>query len=107
MELFTPVNKDCRGYTNSFKCNSCGALIYTAEYSKEIDFNYCPYCADADEETTIRANGIVNRLKITVSKAIKIKKNAFNSNKYINGLSLDYLADMLGIDRETGEYKED
>lgn len=103
---FLPVNPDKRGYTNCFRCNSCGANIYTASYCQELNYNYCPYCADADEETTIKANGIVNRLKITVGKAIKIKKNAFNSNKYINGLSLDYLADVLGIDRETGEDKE-
>ena len=46
--LFTPVNKDCRGYTNCFKCAKCGANIYTADYSKACEFNFCPYCGEAD-----------------------------------------------------------
>lgn len=93
MELFTPANKDCRGYTNSFKCNSCGALIYTAEYSKEIDFNYCPYCADAG----------IRRLKTKVSDIIKENKTGKINLQF---LSLNSVAYLLGIDTETGEEKE-
>lgn len=42
--LFTPVNKDRSGYTNRFKCTKCGANIYTADYSKHLDYRFCPYC---------------------------------------------------------------
>ena len=97
MELFTPVNPDKRGYTNCFRCNSCGALIYTAEYSKEIDFNYCPYCADAG----------IRQLRYKVAGFIKANKYGAPSAIHITGISLNSLADVLRIDKETGEYKED
>lgn len=97
MELFTPVNKDNRGYTNCFECNSCGAYIYTASYCKEIDYNYCPYCADA---------GIM-RLKEKVADLIKANKCALPSAIHITGISLNSLADLLRIDRETGEETDD
>ncbi len=94
MELFSPVNKDNRGYTNCFKCNSCGANIYTASYCQDIDYNYCPYCADA---------GIM-RLKEKVSSIIKANNTGVTNIKV---LAIDGVADLLRIDRETGEYKED
>ena len=50
MGIFKPVNADNRGYTNCYKCEKCGALIYTAEYSKFCEFNFCPYCAAPEEE---------------------------------------------------------
>lgn len=46
--IFTPVNKDCRGYTNCFKCTKCGANIYTADYSRGLEYSFCPYCGEAD-----------------------------------------------------------
>lgn len=97
MELFTPVNVDKSGYTNCFRCNSCGANIYTANYCQECEYNYCPYCADA---------GIM-RLKEKVADLIKVNKCELPSAIHITGISLNSLADVLRIDRETGEYKED
>ena len=46
--IFIPVNKDCRGYTNCFKCTECGANIYTADYSRWLEYRFCPYCGEAD-----------------------------------------------------------
>ena len=39
-----PVNPDCRGYPEYFKCSICGAHIYTSGAEKELDYNGCPYC---------------------------------------------------------------
>ena len=94
MELFRPVNPDKRGYTNCFECNSCGANIYTASYCQEIEYNYCPYCADA---------GIM-RLKEKVASIIKANNTGVTNIKV---LAIDGVADLLRIDRDTGDDKED
>ena len=39
-----PINLDCRGYPEYFKCSICGAHIYTSGAEKELDYNGCPYC---------------------------------------------------------------
>ena len=39
-----PVNPDCRGYPEYFKCSICGAHIYTSGAEKGLDYNGCPYC---------------------------------------------------------------
>lgn len=39
-----PVNPDCRGYPEYFKCSICGAYIYPSSAEKELDYNGCPYC---------------------------------------------------------------
>lgn len=46
-----PVNPDCRGYPEYFKCSICGAYIYPSGAEKELDYNGCPYCfADMRKE---------------------------------------------------------
>ena len=39
-----PMNPDCRGYSDYFKCSRCGAYIYPSIAEKELDYNGCPYC---------------------------------------------------------------
>ena len=39
-----PMNPDCRGYSDYFKCSICGAYIYPHTPEKELDYNGCPYC---------------------------------------------------------------
>lgn len=39
-----PMNPDCRGYSDYFKCSICGAYIYPRSAEKELDYNGCPYC---------------------------------------------------------------
>lgn len=39
-----PMNPDCRGYSDYFKCSICGAYIYPNIPEKELDYNGCPYC---------------------------------------------------------------
>lgn len=39
-----PMNPDCRGYSDYFKCSICGAYIYPNNVEKELDYNGCPYC---------------------------------------------------------------
>lgn len=39
-----PMNPDCRGYSDYFKCSICGAYIYPRNAEKELDYNGCPYC---------------------------------------------------------------
>lgn len=46
--IFKPVNPDCRGFTECFECSKCKALIYTQYATKELDYNYCPYCSEPD-----------------------------------------------------------
>ena len=38
------INRDCRGYCDTFKCSICGAYIYPYTVVKELDYNGCPYC---------------------------------------------------------------
>ena len=46
-----PMNPDCRGYSDYFKCSRCGAYIYPNIPEKELDYNGCPYCfADMRQE---------------------------------------------------------
>ena len=44
MREFKPVNPDCRGYTEMFKCPNFEANVQMPYSAKECEYNYCPYC---------------------------------------------------------------
>ena len=51
MRGFTPINADCRGYTDMFKCPNCGANVQMPYMAKECVYDFCPYCGEkVDEE---------------------------------------------------------
>jgi len=39
-----PLDADGRGYTEVFECQNCKALIWAHILTKDIDYNFCPYC---------------------------------------------------------------
>lgn len=49
MSIFKPINPDRIGYADRFECIKCGGWIQWHTYTKDIDeFNYCPYCGEAN-----------------------------------------------------------
>lgn len=49
MSIFKPINPDRIGYADRFECVKCGGWIQWHTYTKDIDeFNYCPYCGEAN-----------------------------------------------------------
>ena len=46
---FIPVNVDCRGYTDTFRCSKCGCNITTSYVMQELDYNFCPWCGGKAE----------------------------------------------------------
>ena len=47
---FIPLNADCRGYTDIFECSKCGGIITTSSVTKELDYDFCPWCGGKDNE---------------------------------------------------------
>lgn len=39
-----PLNVDVRGYTEVFECQNCKSLIRAHIFTKNIEYNFCPYC---------------------------------------------------------------
>lgn len=49
---FIPINADCRGYADIFRCTNCGGIITVSSVEKELDYDFCPWCGGkADEQT--------------------------------------------------------
>lgn len=46
---FLPVNADCRGYTDTFRCSECGRPITASSVTKELDYDFCPWCGGKAE----------------------------------------------------------
>lgn len=44
----TNSDKD-RGYTDTFECESCGNYVLMHTYSRECEYDYCPYCGVRNE----------------------------------------------------------
>ena len=47
---FNPVNVDCRGYTDTFRCSKCGCDITTSYVMQELDYDFCPWCGGKADE---------------------------------------------------------
>ena len=41
-----------RGYTEFYRCSNCLCNVHIGYYSKNCDYDYCPYCGAAMEEGT-------------------------------------------------------
>ena len=46
---FIPLNADCRGYTETFRCSKCGCDITASYVMKELDYDFCPWCGGKAE----------------------------------------------------------
>ena len=46
---FIPINVDSRGYADIFECSKCGGVITTSILTKELDYDFCPWCGGKDE----------------------------------------------------------
>ncbi len=46
---FLPINADSRGYTDIFECSKCGGIITTSSVTKELDYDFCPWCGGKAE----------------------------------------------------------
>lgn len=49
--IWIPINADCRGYTNHFRCSVCKSDVHLDNFSKWCDYLYCPFCGkEMDDE---------------------------------------------------------